>query len=323
MGDTPDPKMSVGGQAVIEGVMMRAPEAWSIAVRRPDGVIESIRHPLPKLTSRSSAARIPFVRGILVLIESVSLGYRALTWSANKSMGEDEEPLRPREIAFSLSLALVVFAALFMVAPAWAAKAVAGERGLWFAASEALIRMTLFIGYVWLLGRSKDLRRVFLYHGAEHMTIHAFERDEPLSVEAIKKYRPEHPRCGTNFLMIVIILAIIIYGIVGSGSVLMIIVSRVIGIPVIAGISYELLRLGGLHEDSRFGRFLAAPGMWLQKLTTARPEDPMIEVAVASLLAGLEPEQAREAISRGGAAESAIAAFEALQDSTVSTVEDG
>lgn len=300
--------MSVGGQAVLEGVMMRAPAAWAIAVRRPDGVIEAVRHQLPKLSSRSKAATVPFVRGVLVLGESLTIGYRALTWSAQKAAGEEEEELGRGEIAFSMLIALAIFVGLFILTPALVAGWLAGDSRIAFATIDAAMMLVIFIGYLWLIGRSKEIRRVFQYHGAEHMSIHAFEAGEPLSVDSVARYRPEHPRCGTNFLMIVILISIIVFSFVGRPDWPLLVLSRVLGIPVIAGISYEILKFAGIRQDGRLGQFLAAPGMWLQKLTTGVPERDMIEVAITSLVSALEEEQVAEVVARGGVPEAALAA---------------
>jgi len=300
--------MSVGGQAILEGVMMRAPGAWAVAVRRPDGIIEAMRHPLPRLSSRSVLARMPFMRGVMVLGESLTLGYRALTWSAQKAAGDEEEELTKGQIALSMAIAFVIFAGLFIVLPALVAKWTAGESGFAFASIEAVLRLVLFIGYLWAIGRSNDIRRVFMYHGAEHMSIHAFEAGEPLSVASVSRYRPEHPRCGTNFLMIVILLSIVIFTLVGRPAWPLLIASRVVGIPVIAGLAYEVLKFAGVRQGERLGRFLAAPGLWLQKLTTGVPEPDMIEVAVTSLVSALEADQVEEVINRGGVPEAALAA---------------
>lgn len=293
---------------MLEGVMMRAPTAWAVAVRKPDGEIEAQRHELPRLSSRSKWAKVPFIRGVLVLGESLTLGFRALSWSAQKSIGEDEEELSRLEIVGSLTLAMVLFAGLFIVLPAAAANLVATESDTAFVVLEAVIRLALFVAYIWALGRSKEIRRVFQYHGAEHMSIHAFENGQPLSVDSVKRYRPEHPRCGTSFLLIVILLAIVVFTFVGRPSWPWLVGSRILGIPLIAGMSYELLRWSGTHGGERMAAILAAPGLWLQRLTTGVPEEPMIEVAVTSLLSALDPERADEVLARGEVPESAARA---------------
>ncbi|MEX1004773.1 MAG: DUF1385 domain-containing protein [Acidimicrobiia bacterium] len=303
-----DPAQSVGGQAVLEGVMMRAPTAWAVAVRRPDGEIEAQRHELPKLSSRSKWAKVPLVRGMLVLGESLTLGFRALSWSAQKSVGEDEEELSRLEIAGSLGIAMVLFVGLFIVLPAAVANIAVGESDTAFVVLEAVIRLVLFVAYIWLLGRSKEIRRVFQYHGAEHMSIHAYENGQPLSVASVKRYRPEHPRCGTSFLLIVILLAIVVFTLVGRPSWPWLVGSRILGIPLIAGLSYELLRWSGTNSSEKVAGILAAPGMWLQRLTTGVPEEPMIEVAVTSLLSALDDDQAAEVIARGEIPETSVRA---------------
>lgn len=293
------PGATVGGQAVLEGVMMRAPDKWAVAVRRPDGVIEAVSHELPRLSSRSRWARVPFVRGILVLGESLTLGFRALSWSAQKAGEEEGVEIKRREIVVSMILALAFFIAIFMLVPLAVARGLEslfGENAVVFNVVDGLVRVALFVGYIWLIGLSKDIRRVFAYHGAEHKTIHAYEAGDPLGIESIQRYSPRHPRCGTNFLLIVVLLALIIFTALGRPAWPWLVTSRILGIPVIAGISYEILKIGA---DRRWLRFLAAPGMWLQALTTRQPEDDQVEVAVTSLLASLTPEQ-RENVDRRG-----------------------
>jgi uncharacterized protein YqhQ len=308
MPESPLAALTVGGQAVLEGVMMRAPSAWAVAVRKPDGAIESIRHHLPRLTSRSGWAKVPFVRGMLVLAESLTIGFRALSWSAQMSVGEDEEELTKGQLAGSITVALAFFVGLFIIVPTVAARFVTDDRSFVYAAIEGLIQLGIFLGYLWLLGRSAEIRRVFAYHGAEHMSIHAYEAGDPLSIDRVSRYRPEHPRCGTSFLLIVMILAIVIFGLLGRLPWPLLILSRIIGIPLIAGISYEILKASGRHQETRWGRFLAAPGLWLQRLTTRVPEEDQIEVAVASLLSSLEAEQVEEILARGPVPEAALAA---------------
>ncbi|HLU32021.1 MAG TPA: DUF1385 domain-containing protein [Acidimicrobiia bacterium] len=304
-----DPASTVGGQAVIEGVMMRAPAAWSVAVRRPDGVIESIRNELPRLSTRSLAARIPFVRGIMVLGESLTLGFRALSWSAQKAVDEEEEePLTSRQIAGSMAIALTFFMAIFILIPAFVARFTSGDSALLFNVIEGVVRLALFVGYIWAIGRSKEIARVFEFHGAEHMTIHAYEAGEPLTLESVARYRPEHPRCGTSFLLIVVLASIVFFSLIHQEGILYLVVSRLAGIPLIAGFAYELLRFSGLGRYPWLSRVLAAPGLWLQKLTTGVPAPDQIEVAIASMVTALEDHQVAEVVSRGSVPESALAA---------------
>ena len=289
--------------------MMRAPGAWSVAVRQPDGQITARRDELSRLSERNRWARVPVVRGVFVLGESLTLGFKALSWSAQKATGEEEEPLTGTQIGWTMTLALAFFAGVFILLPAFAAGVVADNSGIVFNIVEGLLRLTLFVGYIWLIGRSKEIARVFEYHGAEHMSIHAYEAGEPLSIESVARYRPEHPRCGTSFLLIVVFGSIIFFTFFGIPSgILFLVASRLIGIPIIAGFAYELLRWSGTRSDGRLARFLAAPGIWLQKLTTAVPDESQIEVAVSSLMVALDAESALEVVNRGGVPEVAIAA---------------
>src|SRR4030042_5604924 len=208
------PGATVGGQAVLEGVMMRAPNKWAVAVRRPDGVIEAVAHQRTRLSSRSRWARVPFVRGMLVLGESLSLGFRALSWSAQKAGEEEGVEIKRREIVLSMILALAFFIAIFMLVPLAVARGMEqllGDNAVVFNVIDGVVRGALFVGYIWLISLSKEIRRVFAYHGAEHKTIHAYEAGDPLAVDAIQRYSPRHPRCGTNFLLIGVLLALVIF----------------------------------------------------------------------------------------------------------------
>jgi len=301
------PGATVGGQAVIEGVMMRAPNKWAVAVRRPDGVIEAVSHELPRLSSRSRWARFPFIRGILVLGESLSLGFRALYWSAQKAGDEDEgEEIKPRHIAFAMIFALAFFLGMFMILPllvARGAEHLFGESTILFNVVDGLVRVALFVGYIWVIGLSAEIRRVFSYHGAEHKTIFAYEAGKPLSVDQIQPYSPRHPRCGTNFLVIVIMIALVLFTLLGRPAWPWLIASRVIGIPIIAGLAYEVLKLGA---ERRWMSIVSKPGIWLQYLTTREPDDDQVEVAVASLLAALDEDERRDVEERGPIAPAAL-----------------
>jgi uncharacterized protein YqhQ len=305
-----DPANTVGGQAVIEGVMMRAPGAWSVAVRQPDETITARRDDLPRLTERRGAARVPFIRGILVLWESLSLGFRALSWSAEKATGEEEKPLTGAQIGGTMVVALIIFAAVFILLPAFAAGFIADESTFLFALLEGVLRLGLFVGYIWLIGRSAEIGRVFEYHGAEHMSIHAYEAGDPLSVDAVRNYPPEHPRCGTSFLLIVVLASIILFTFVGNGSLLYVVGTRLIGIPIIAGLAYEVLRWSGTRPNGWLASALAKPGLWLQKLTTRVPDESQIEVAIASLVVALDEARLADVIGRGPVPEAALLARE-------------
>ncbi len=285
---------------------MRAPSAWSVAVRRPDGVIEARRDELPRLSARSKAAKVPLLRGVMVLVESLSLGFRALSWSAMKASDDEEEELKPRHIALAMIVAFVFFIGLFMLFPllvARGAERVLGDSAILFNIVDGVVRVLLFVGYIWAIGRSAEIARVFMYHGAEHKTIHAYEGGKPLAVDEIQVFSPRHPRCGTNFLLIVILIAIVVFTLIGRPGWFWLVASRVLLIPVIAGISYEILKLAA---DHRWMRMASRPGIWLQRLTTREPTDDQVEVAVASLLAALDSEERTQVEARGAIAPGAL-----------------
>lgn len=293
-----DPGSRVGGQAVIEGVMMRSPTSWAVAVRRPDGVIEAVSHELPALTARSRLARVPFIRGVLVLVESLTLGFRALSWSARKA-GDEDAQLSRTQIAGTMVIAVGFVILAFMLLPLLAARTFddfLGDSSLVFNVIDGIVRLGLFVGYVWLIGKSKEVQRVFEYHGAEHKTIHAYEAGDPLISTEIQKYSPRHPRCGTNFLLIVILIALVVFTLVGRPSLPWLVASRVLLIPVIAGFSYELLKAAA---DRPWMAGAAKPGMWLQALTTREPAGDQVEVAVTGLLAALDGASVDEVKQRG------------------------
>lgn len=308
-----DPSTTVGGQAVIEGVMMRAPTAWSVAVRQPGGSIIARRSDLTRLAERNRWAKVPFVRGIFVLGESLTLGFKALSWSAQVATEEEEKPLTGAQIGWTMVLAFAFFAGLFILLPAFAADAVSDDSDLLFSVIEGVIRLGIFVGYIWLIGRSEEIARVFEYHGAEHMSIHAYEAGEPLSIDSVGSYPPEHPRCGTSFLLIVVLGSIILFTFLGQPGIFFLVVSRLLGIPIIAGLSYELLRWSGTRPDGRLAAILAKPGIWLQKLTTAIPAPDQVEVAISSLVVALNDEQFADVSSRGGLPDTAIEVREAAR----------
>ena len=308
------PGASVGGQAVIEGVMMRAPEAWAVAVRRPDGVIEAKRHDLPGITSRSKAAKVPFLRGIFVLAESLNLGFRALSWSAEKA-GAEEEQVSRTQVIWTMVLAVVLAIGLFVLVPVLAAgflKQYVADSNIAFVVIDGLIRILLVVGYIWLIGRADDIQRVFQYHGAEHKTIHAYENGDPLDVDAIQRYSPRHPRCGTSFIIIVAMVAFFVFLLLAPLQFVWQVVARLALIPVIAGISYEVLKAAAGH---RWLAWASKPGMWIQSITTKEPGDDQVEVAVASLLAALDDDAVDEVKRRGPVVAAALAAEYDLDDS--------
>ncbi len=275
-----------GGQAVIEGVMMRGRKAAVIAVRRPNG--EVVIDPQPLLAiSTSRARRIPLIRGVVVLIESMVLGIKALLHSANLSMEEEEEKEKISGwVAWGAmvgTVALVV--ALFFLAPLFLANLVGGyiQSSIVFHLIEGFIRLGIFIAYLKLMTLSPSIRRVFAYHGAEHKVVNAYEAGVPLEMEAVKGYSTAHVRCGTSFLFIVLIIAIIVFALIGRPSLGVMVLSRVVLIPAIAALGYEATYFGARHSDSRLVKAFLAPGLWLQGLTTSEPDDSQLEVALSAL----------------------------------------
>jgi uncharacterized protein YqhQ len=273
-----------GGQAVVEGVMMRGARHWAVAVRRPAGDVHVESHHIESVADRHPILRKPGLRGVIVLGQSLAIGVRALMIAANQSV-EDEEQLTKRQVGVSLAVAMIFFVAIFILGPtlafAWVERRLGG--GVLTLILEGLFRVALFVGYLWLIGRTKDIHRVFEYHGAEHKTIAAFEHGDDLeATDLIDRYPKEHVRCGTNFLIIVMIITIFVFTLFGTPGIWWRLGSRVVAIPIIAGIAYEALRLGARFPDSLVMRGLMAPGIWLQKITTQEPDDSQIEVAVAS-----------------------------------------
>jgi len=264
--------------------MMRGPDHWAVAVRRPDGGIHVESHHIDSVASRHPILKKPFLRGIIVLGQSLAIGVRALMVASKHSL-EEEEQLSSKQMGVSLTVAMVVFVAIFILGPttlfAWLQDKI-GLGGIALHVLEGLFRVALFVGYLWLIGRSKEIHRVFEYHGAEHKTIAANEHGEELVPGRIGTYPKEHVRCGTNFLIIVMVITIFVFAMIGTPPLLWRILSRVIAIPLIAGLAYEALRLGARFPDSLFMRALMKPGIWPQKITTQEPDDDQIEVAVAS-----------------------------------------
>ena len=284
---------------------MRAPDAWAVAARRPDGVIEAKRNPLPRLTSRNKLAKVPFLRGVFVLIESLQLGFSALSWSATVA-GEDGEEIGRKEIVITMTVAIVAAVAIFILVPAFTAnwlKNLLGGTGILFVVIDGILRIALIVGYIWLIGRSDDIQRVFQYHGAEHKTIHAYENGDPLDIPSIQKYSPRHPRCGTSFIIIVAMVAFFVFLTLAPLPFVAQVLARILLIPVIAGISYEILKAAA---GQKWLAWVSKPGIWIQGITTKEPSDDQVEVAIASLLTALEPDEVDEVHERGPVAPGAL-----------------
>lgn len=278
----------IGGQALPEGVMMRRGQSWGAAVRRTDGTIATTSRVLPAGLARWR--RLPLLRGILSLGETAGLGTKATLWAAQERGDEKGEGYSRGGLVLTVAIALVGVIGVFGLLPAVIVKAVGVEGAVLFSLAEGLIRLVILVGYLALLGRSPQVQRVFAYHGAEHMTIHAFEHRVDLAPAAIRRFDRRHPRCGTAFLLVVVIVTMFAHALVGHPSWGLLVASRVLGLPVVAGVAYEAIRFAGRHQHQLVGRLLMAPGSWLQGITTAEPTDDMIEVAIAALEATLAAE---------------------------------
>ena len=284
-------KLSVGGQAVIEGVMMRGPKDVATAVRDPNGRIQVETHPVSSIADRYPILKKPMLRGTVSLVESLVLGLRSLSYSA-KMAGDEDEQLTDKEMAGTIIFALVLASILFIAIPTGAAKFFhfITDDPVFLNPMEGFLRLAIFLAYLGGISRMKDIRRVFQYHGAEHKTIHCYEAGLPLTVANVQRFSRLHPRCGTNFLLIVMLVSIFVYAFLGWPSLIERIVSRILLLPVVAGISYELIRFAG-RTTNPVALKLIKPGLWLQYLTTRPPQDDMVEVAIESLKAVLPAEE--------------------------------
>ena len=282
--------LAVGGQAVIEGVMMRDANKTATAVRLPNGEIEVETHPVTSIRERYPVLNLPLIRGSVIMVESLVIGMRALSFSA-QAAGEEDEQMTKKEIAMTILFALVLARVLFIVIPTGAAHLAAAytDDPVVFNLIEGGIRLLVFLLYIWGISFMGGIRRVFQYHGAEHKTIHCYEAGEALTVENVQKFPRLHPRCGTNFLLIVMVVAIVFHVFFGWPDLWLRILSRLAVLPVVAGVSYEIIRFAGRSEN-RIVRIMITPGLWLQYLTTRPPADEMVEVAIESLKAVLPPE---------------------------------
>ncbi|MRR55977.1 MAG: DUF1385 domain-containing protein [Deltaproteobacteria bacterium] len=287
-------KINIGGQAVIEGVLMRAPRAMAIAVRRPDGEIIVKRDTVIPLSERFPLVKLPLIRGAVALFTSLIIGMKALSFSANEAIAEGEEKEEMSSLAMggTIAVALLFGILLFFILPLFLTKLlipIIGESNIVFNLVDGLIRMLVFLIYVYSISRMSDIQRVFQYHGAEHKSIFAFEAGISLTVENVKQFSRLHPRCGTSFLLIVMLVSIVVFSLIPKAWPFYLKAgSRVVLLPLIAGCSYELLKWSAKYEKSRLVRMLIAPGLALQKLTTREPDDDQLEVAIRSLEEALD-----------------------------------
>ena len=311
----------IGGQAVLEGVMMRGVSTWAVAVRKPSaeqveehegkalepteaalGEVEITSEPLVSWTKRHRLLRLPVIRGVVALVESLKIGFTALGISANAQLVETDEDGNKEEIggfawAATIALSLALGIGLFFVLPVGLTSLFKDSlpNSLVFVIVEKVIRIGIFLGYIWLISRMRDLQRVFEYHGAEHKTISCYEAGLPLTPENAQGFSRLHPRCGTSFLLIVMIVAVVVFAPLGTPAWYILIPSRVIGIPLVAGLSFEVLKLFGKHRDKRWAQIMMWPGMQLQRLTTREPDLSQLAVAIAALEAVLAVENPEDA----------------------------
>ncbi len=278
-------KFNIGGQAVIEGVMMRGKEFVSIAVRLPDGTISVETKPAVTIRDSYTILNKPFIRGVVVLFESLKDGLGALQRSAQLTSEGTEEEMTSMEVISTMLISVAMAVGLFIVVPTWSMRFLHGmiTDPLWLNLAEGVMRMLIFLVYVVAISSMDDIRRVFQYHGAEHKTIFTYEAGLPLTVENVRKQSTLHPRCGTNFLMIVMLISMFVFAFFGWPDVLTRIASRLLFMPVIAGISYEAIRYAGFHCQNPLVHAAIMPGLLLQKLTTRQPDDDQIEVAIKSV----------------------------------------
>ena len=280
---------NIGGQAVLEGVMMRSPGNWALAVRKPDGEIAEVNRPIESLMVRHWVWRLPVIRGVIALGESLAIGFRALAISANyaaQEEGEDGEvstELSRFQLFMAFGLAIGFALLLFKVGPALLTSWLPIEHTGLFVLVEGVIKVAIFVLYLVLISLLPDLRRVFQYHAAEHKVINAYESGEELVPDRVQRFSLIHPRCGTAFLLWVMVIAIFVFAFVGRPTWYWLIVSRILLLPLIAGLAYELIRFAGKHSDNRALMTLLAPGLWLQRLTTREPTLDQIEVSISAL----------------------------------------
>jgi uncharacterized protein YqhQ len=291
----------VGGQAVLEGVMMRGISTWAVAVRNPAGEIEIESEPLVPWAKRHRLWRVPVVRGVVALGESMKIGFKALAISANAQIPEDEQG-EQEEIGgwvwgLTIVLSLLLAVGLFFVIPVGLTSLIKDQLGspLLFWLVEGILRTAIFIGYIVAISRLNDLRRVFEYHGAEHKTISCYEAEDELVPARAKLYSRLHPRCGTSFLLIVMVLAIFVFAPIGLPAWYWLVASRILGIPLIAGLSYEVIKWAGKNRRKRWVRAVMWPGLMLQNLTTREPDEEQLAVAIAALEKVLAEEQPGDA----------------------------
>jgi len=275
---------------------MRGVRTWAVGVRKPEGEIDVQKFPLVSWAKRHRVLRWPIIRGVVALVESLKIGFNALNIAANAQLGEDEEPISGGMWVGTMVVALLFAVGLFFVVPVGLTSLFKDKLGsaFLFWVVEGILRTAIFLGYIWMLSRLRDLRRVFEYHGAEHKTISCFEAGDPLTPENAQRYSRLHPRCGTSFLLIVMIVAIFVFAPIGLPAWYLLVLTRIVGVPLIAGISFEIIKFAGRNRRRRWVRIIMFPGLQLQKLTTREPDLDQLAVAIAAMQAVLAVENPRD-----------------------------
>lgn len=306
--------------------MIRGQTRAALAVRRPDGII--VRRSIPLESWANSTLRnIPLLRGVLVLLETLLVGMKSLTISANEAAADEnpdeDQQLSSVAMAMLLTVSLVLGVVIFFLIPVFVSRLVDNAGANDFIANlvEGGIRLGLFIGYVWVIGKMNDIKRVFGYHGAEHMVVHANEAGEPLTIQSVRRFPPAHPRCGTSFLMTVVLVSIIMFMFFPRDPFWFLVVSRIVLVPIIAGISYEFIRFAGTHQNNIWIRMISSPNILLQDLTTRQPDEGMMEVAITAIEYAIEMDKGATPSDDGS--ELSSQPFEYLQQSVASISDEG
>ena len=297
------PEFSYGGQAVIEGVMIRGQNHYSLAVRREDGTITHLQEPLNTYFT-GKLRKIPLIRGFLALLETLILGIKALNQSATLAMvdqtAEGQKEMSPWVLAMTLAISLIIGIGIFFVVPQLIVTPIHSivQSDILINVIEGLLRLVILVGYIWVISFMENIKRVFCYHGAEHMAVHTYEAGLALEISNVRKFGTPHPRCGTAFLLTVVLVSIIAFMFLGWPELHWRIISRIALLPVIAAISYEFIRFGGLHQTWWIARQMAVPGLILQRLTTRQPDDSQIEVAISAMEAAIAADTGQEYVVR-------------------------
>lgn len=295
----PAKRFYYGGQAVVEGVMMRGRETMATAVRLPGGGVVVDTQPLPRFYT-GRLRKTPLIRGVIVLIEAMVLGIKSILYSANVALEEEKEKLSEWQLGLLVVAALVFAVGVFFMVPLFLTRLFHIGNSVLFNVVDGALRLAILVVYLRLMTLIPDIKRTFAYHGAEHATVNAYESGAPIELEAVRGHSKEHVRCGTSFIFVVMVISLFVFALVGVQTAGLMVFSRVVLIPVIASISYEVIYFGGRHTANPFVRVILAPGLWLQSLTTREPDDKQLEVAIAALSKVVEAEEKPEAVNETG-----------------------